>query len=113
MLEEEMLEQDALEPQDSDKETPKAEIEEPEDVKTPSSGGFGGSFGGSFGGGFGGGFGETPQEKILLLQDLRGCREDLRLSIRRSETEPQINDQDRLAPDDPQQVDDFLSRVGI
>ena len=116
MPDEEMSEEDAIEEQDPENEIPEAEsFDDPNDGQTKSSRGFGGQFGGGAGSGFGSvldrGPQEEPQDRILLFDDLQRCRESLRTDLRKAGIEPQINDQDREPPDDPQQVDDLQFRV--
>lgn len=51
------------------------------------------------------------QVKVLRPQDLQQCRAELREKLHKDGKGPQINDQDRLPPDDPRQVDDYQFRV--
>lgn len=115
MPEGEMLEEEQPEERDSNDEIPEVESSvDPQDGQPEVAGRqfSGGSFGPGGGeGGFGGGTWVEPQEKVLLMQDLEQCRESLQTQIQDSGTEPQINDQDRLAPNDSGQVDDLQFRV--
>ncbi len=101
MVEDEVSEEDELEKFDSGMEIPEAE-----DRKDGEPRFFGGGRGQ-----FGGGPWVEPQEKVLLLQDLRGCRESLRLDLQKRGMKPQISDQDRLPPKDRRQIDDLQFRV--
>ncbi len=113
-LEEETLEE-LPEELDSDDEIPEVEHSEdpqdgqPEVAGRQFSGGVFGPGGGE--GGFGDGAWVEPQEKVLLLQDLRGCRESLRLNLRKRRMKPQISDHDRLPPKHPEDADEFQFRV--
>lgn len=113
-LEEEMPEE-LPEELDSDDEIPEVEHSEdpqdgqPEVADRQLSGGVFGPGGGE--GGFGDGAWVETQEKVLLLQDLRGCRESLRLNLRKRRMKPEVSDHDRLPPKHPEDADEFQFRV--